>query len=392
MAKSEKTSLTKDFFAELIKDTDMMMASESTSMTSILRPKIRHPLWVLNCLCGGGIPMSLQTEFCGQPSSGKTTGAYTMLGNYLRDNPNGVGVIIDMEGSMDNSRLINLGVDVNRVIRQPAQSLENGFGNMFRIFTKLKEAKEKIPEISVMVVFDSISSGGTDKQHQTAEEGNSVYGSGPILETPRILKQNTANVFPFIEDLPILIVYINQVSTVGIGTYVPKIDSVGGWAFKHNMQFSLIYGAPKDVYEDGFIVGTRCDVDVKKSKLSPKFVEIPCIVSANGGTVDEVGSFLEYIAKAHVGIIKTGSYYSIKETIDLMIERYPVLKDNAKLMNYYKSIRRADLYKMVREDEDMQKFLQIRLIDFIDEKYPLQRDINNAYQQELIKTCSYFSK
>lgn len=389
---NSRIEVNEQFLQDLIKDTDIILAKDSSSMNSELRPKIKHPLWVLNCLLGGGLPMTLQTEFCGPPSSGKTTGAYTMLGNFLRNNPDGVAIIIDTEGSMDTDRLTILGVDVSRVLRLPASSIENGFGTMFKMFVKLTEARKRNPNITVMVVFDSVSSGGTNKQHDTAENGNSVLNAGAMMELPRILKQNTANVFPFIEKLPILVVYINQVSTVGIGTYAPKLDSIGGNGFKHNMQFSLMYSAPKDVYEDGFVTGSECTVNVKKSKISPKFIDIPCVVNANGGVIDEVDSFFRYLAYGNVGIIKTGAYYSICDTIDLMIEKYPILKDNPDLMKYYKSIRKNDLYQMLKNDKDLQNFLQIRLIDFIDDKFPMQRDINGSYQKELMKECSYFNK
>ena len=379
---------------ELIKDTDFIMAEDSSSMNSNLRSKVPHPLWVINCICGGGIPLSLQTEFSGVPASGKSTSSYIMLGNFLKTNPNGIGVIIDTEGSMDKTRLVELGVDINRVIRLPATSIENGFGNMFKILTKLsnRSSEDNEDDVSVMIVFDSISAGGTNKQHQTAESGNSVLNAGSMMELPRILKQNTANVFSFIENIPVLVVYINQVSTVGIGGYAPKVESIGGFGFKHNMQFSLMYGAPKDVYEGKFIVGSECNVQIKKSKISPKFIDIPCFIDVrNGGKIDEVISFMNYLSSGDVGIIKTGSYYNIKDTIDYMIERYPLLKDNKDLMGYYKSIRRGDLVNYIRNDNNLKNFLQIRLIDFINDIYPLQKEINNDFRESLINSCSYFS-
>lgn len=378
---------------ELIKDTDFIRAEDSSSMNSVLRGKVPHPLWVINCICGGGIPLSLQTEFSGVPSSGKTTSSYIMLGNFLKTNPNGVGVIIDIEGSMDLERLIALGVDTDRIIRLPSTSIEKGFGNMFSILKKLIDRKSEGTEIPVMIVFDSVSTGGTNKQHQSANSGESVLNAGSMMELPRILKQNTANVFPFIEDLPALIVYINQVSTTGIGGYNPKVQSVGGFGFHHNMQFELVYGTPKDVYDGSFIVGSECDVTIKKSKISPKFIHIPCYIDVRkGGKIDEAVSFMNYLATKDVDIISTGSYYSIKKTIDLMVEQYPVLKDDKNLMKYYKSIRKGELADSIRNDNDLKNFLQIRLIDFINEIYPLQREINNGYREELIKECSYFNK
>lgn len=144
-------------------------------------------------------------------------------------------------------------------------------------------------------------------------------------------------------------------------------------------------------YENGFIMGTECNVNIKKNKLCPKFADIPCVIDATkGGAIDEVYSIYEYLTASHIGIIKTGSYYNIKETIDFMIERYPILKDNESLMSYYKSIRKNDLLQYMRDDKDLLNFLQIRLIDLIDDIYPLQRNINGDYQKKLITECKYF--
>lgn len=381
------------FMDDLIDGTDMVRVEEGSLMNTDSRPKARFPLWVINCILGGGIPLTLQTEFSGLPASGKTTSAYQTLANYLNQYPDGIGVVIDTEGSMDVPRLKSFGIDTTRVIRQPAKSIENAFGSMFSIFTRLRKAREKNPNISVMVVFDSISSGGTNKQHDAAENGNSVLNAGSMMELPRILKQNTANVFPYIEQLPILVVYINQVSTTGIGSYVTKVESVGGFGLKHNLQFSLVWGPPKDCYENGFITGTECDVMMKKSKISPKFIEIPCFINAkDGGRVDEAASFMKYLQKGNVGLIKTGSWYNMNETMDKLMEKYSDIIDKEAVEKYKGNIRRLDLENKIRNDEQLQLLLQIALIDFVDDIYPLQRNINNEYQKELIKQCELFKE
>lgn len=379
------------FMEDLVSDTDIVLVETGSLMNTESRPKAQFPLWVVNCIIGGGIPLTLQTEFSGRPQSGKTTSAYQTLAKYLQENPDGIGLIIDTESSVDMKRLVAMGIDVKRVVRLPSISIENAFGNMFKMFKKLQKARESNPNLSIMVVFDSVSSGGTNKQHDAAQSGNSVLNAGSMMELPRILKQNTANVFPFIESLPILIVYINQVSTTGIGSYVTKVESGGGFGFSHNMQFSLVWGTPKDCYEDGFIIGTECDVAMKKSKISPKFIEIPCFINArNGGEIDEAASFMKYLQKSNVGLIKTGSWYNMNETMDNLIEKYKGRIDEERVQAYKGNIRRLDLERKIREDEELQYLLQIALIDFIDDKFPPQREINNDYQLELMNKSSIF--
>jgi len=74
-----------------------------------------------------------------------------------------------------------------------------------------------------------------------------------------------------------------------------------------------------------------------------------------------------------------------------MINKYPILNQNPDLMAYYKSIRKNDLLQAMRDDTDLLNFLQIRLIDLINDIYPLQENINGEYKKKLISECKYFN-
>lgn len=131
-------------------------------------------------------------------------------------------------------------------------------------------------------------------------------------------------------------------------------------------------------------------VKLEKSKLSPKLVDIPCYIDVTqGGKIDEVTSFVKYLINR--GIVVTGSWYNIKDTVKKMTEKYPILETKAELQEYTeKNIRKDDFYKLCHENKDMLNFLQITLIDYIDDIYKMQRDVNGEYQKELMKNCKYF--
>lgn len=220
-----------EFFQELLKGTKFVMADTGSLMNN--RPKVETPLLALNCIFGGGIPLAIQEEISGVPASGKSTLAYSMMAKFQHQYPeNGVSVIIDLEGSTDDIRLRQLGIDSSKVIRLGAESIEEAFQNMFMMFNKLVKLKEQGTDLKLFIIFDSLSAGGTNKQHESIQNGGTAmtFGGG-MMELPRILKQNIMNVVPFLEKIDASVHYINQVFMQGIGTYAPKTGSGGGFGW-----------------------------------------------------------------------------------------------------------------------------------------------------------------
>lgn len=377
-----------DTFSELMKDTQFVLADTGSLMTA--RGKVRTPLYVLNCILGGGVPLSVISEASGPPSSGKSTFFYQTAGLFQKQYPKGVVMILDIEASMDNSRLKTLGVDTSRVLRLPSTTMESAFKNLFvvleKVAKKIECGESDINEL--FVVYDTISTGGTEKQHTAAIEGKGVMNAGGMQEAARVLKQNIANLFPYIERIPIHLGLLNQVFTQ-FGTWTSSVSSGGGFGLKHGAHIHFNFSKGNEVLEDGFLVENKGSMKLEKSKLSPKILDIPCNIDiTKGGIIDEVGSFVEYISHTNIGIIKTGSWYSIKDTIDYAVENYGI--DRSCLVKYDRNIRRNDLYDAIRDDKDLLNLLQVRLIDFINSKYTAQREVNGDYREELIKDCSYF--
>lgn len=378
-----------DFFTDLMKDTEFRVASVGSLMHS--RNKVSTPLYVLNCIYGGGIPLGILSEISGAPGSGKSTFLYQCMGNYQAEYPNGVPVIYDMEASMDNARLKTLGVDTDKVLRLPAASMESAFSNMFKMLNKISTLKEKMKDISSFQIYDSISAGGTEKQHQAVGKGESAFGAGTIMEPQRIIKQNLSNVLPYMEEFPVFVGLINQVFTQ-INSYGgASLGSGGGMGLKHLCHSHIQFGKPSDnVNSKGFTIGTVSEVDLKKSKLSPKIAGIPCYIDVtNGGKIDEIESFFRYMVKLE--FISTGSWYKFSKQIqDSLATRFPQIVDNSELNTLIgKNIRQGDMRELVKSDPDLLNLLQVGLIEYIDNIYPAQREINEAYENSLIPNCRF---
>lgn len=384
----------KEFFNELIKGTDFVKCDEGSLMNN--RPKVLTPLHVLNCITGGGLPLAIQEEVSGVPASGKSTFCYSMLGTFQKQyGDNGVGVILDLEGSTDDTRLKQLGIDSSKVLRLPAVSIESAFENMFKMFKKLIDMKEKTgKDIKLFIIFDSLSAGGIQAQHDSIEQGGTAmtFGSG-MMALPRILKQNMANVTPFLEKIDASVHYINQVFMQGIGTYAPKTGSGGGYGKDHMMDLKLEFGTAKnDIIKEGstdYMVGSYSNLKITKSKLGPKFTNIPCYVDVrNGGTIDEVKSLFMYLQNSDY--IKTGAWQKFDDIFDYMEEKFGD-KLNIEQLNQLRGNKRGnDLLLAMREDVDLVDFMQIFLIEKICDVYPAHSLVTNEFRQTLVNKCNYF--
>ena len=119
------------------------------------KPMVETPVYVLNDLLGGGLPLGAIIEVYGPNASGKSSIMYETLGNFQKQYPNGVAFIIDSESSTDNSRLKQLGVDTMKAPRMGASTLEDGFEQINSILKKMNE-DERYKGSPVFILWDKL--------------------------------------------------------------------------------------------------------------------------------------------------------------------------------------------------------------------------------------------
>ena len=133
-------------------------------------------------------------------------------------------------------------------------------------------------------------------------------------------------------------------------------------------------------------------VKLGKSKLSPKMIDIPCYIDATmGGRIDEVVSFFQYISSTSISLIKPGAWYSMKDTLDNMARKYPVLATK-EVESLTKNMRKNEIIEEMKSNPDLCLLLQVALIDYINGWYPMQEKINSEYKNELMLKCRYFTR
>lgn len=146
-----------DIVQDLIDGTNFELNSESQVLTSNVM-RVHTPLEVINCMLGGGIPLNGIYHTWGPPKGGKSTWLYQTMGEFQKQYPEGVSVIIDNESSSDPNRLLGLGVDPTKVLRLPITSIENGFLSLEKMIdNKLKN--KKLKDLPMFVIWDTISRG-----------------------------------------------------------------------------------------------------------------------------------------------------------------------------------------------------------------------------------------
>lgn len=354
----------------LMKGTNAHLVSDMSAAVMNDREKIPTPIPALNCIFGGGLPLGLICEAYGDPASGKSSTWYQTMGNFQKAHPDGISIIIDTEASVDTVRMPKLDVDPARTVRVPSDSLEKGFETLFQILDNKQEDPEW-RDRPVMVLWDTISVGATEKQLSTGQ----LYGGG-MSERPRILKNELQMLMPRIEKQPMLVVLLNQVTTE-MTQFGGRISSGGGWAIKHNAHVRIRYIGGKTEYEDDvYATYKNSIVTLEKSKISPLFKDIPILINVKkSGSVDGPASMAVYAAD-HLGYIdKKGS----RRTSKPLALKYPEYADSGAFGKFCQvdgaSFYMKEYIEYARHNEDYETLLELAFAEDISSHYETQADV-----------------
>lgn len=355
----------------LTKGTGFKLSSKSEVLNQ--RKKVRTPIEALNCILGGGIPFGTIVQSYGPPRAGKSTWMYQMMGNFQKEYPNGVAVIIDTESSADGGRLEYLGVNTSKVLRLPSTSIESGFLALLKLLEN-KSTNPELKDVPVFVIWDTISKG-------LAQDG-STQSRMNAQDRARIIKNYMSPVMAQIEKQDFILGLLNQVIYTTDSYGNRKMDSGGGIALKHDVHLSTRMNVSGDGdRSNGFLLSRTSIVDIDKSKLGPEISGIPVIIDVKeGGLIDEVRSFTDYMARLGFFVNSSGWY------------RYDDLMNKYKLNPFYKilewnnkSYRYNDIQDLMKNDKLMYLTMRYLFMTYIAEMYKLQSKVMEDYYNSVIK-------
>lgn len=225
-------------------------------------------------ILGGGIPLGRLTEVYGLTGSGKSTFAV-----HLSRIATQLGVItiwIDIEGTADNNRMEQLGVDVSKLF-----SIQSGEGRLKNTVELSVEAvgkeleywidtfNEKIPGVPIVFIWDSLGATRTQKEID-----------GGIDEKQMGLKASATQkvinaVTPKLNDTNTGLIVINQArDDMNAGMYGDPIKSTGGRAFEHSASLRIKVHQASKLKQKSELTGKDeyhghiMRIETKKSKLS----------------------------------------------------------------------------------------------------------------------------
>lgn len=357
----------------LMEGTEAHLVSDSSSAVMHDRPKIPTPIPQLNCIFGGGLPLGIIVEAFGEPSSGKSSTMYQTLGNFQKKFPEGIGIIVDTEASVDRERMPFMGCDPDKILRIPAGSVESGFNQVFKILDN-KSKNEELKKLPVFILWDTIGINATQKQLDTGDQF-----SGGMLEKAKTIKFELSRLLPIIEEQPIIVVLLNQVTTK-MGRFGSSLTSGGGWGIKHNAHLRIRYNSGKTEYNGPYAVSKTSTLDLVKSKISAQFEHVNIVLDiTKGGIVDPVRSFLDY-CRDQLGYFKIAAWSKMDPIKDRHPEYHKYLGDF-----FNKSFRYNDLVKYSEEHKEMILFLELLFTEDIQNMYSYQAEVCEPYKEEIVK-------
>lgn len=225
-------------------------------------------------IMGGGIPLGRLSEIYGLPGSGKSTFAV-----HLSKALTQLGVLtiwIDVEGTADNNRMEQLGVDVSKLF-----TIQAGDGRLKNVIELSVEQvgkeleywidtfNEKIPNVPIVFIWDSLGATRTETEIKggidTKQIGIKASATQKVINaiTPKLNETNTG------------VIVINQArDDLDAGMYGDKVKSSGGKAFEHSasLRIKVNKGAQVKQFKDTAgaeeYSGHLMRLETKKSKLT----------------------------------------------------------------------------------------------------------------------------
>lgn len=338
---------------------------------------------MINIMGVGGFNMRTIVECWGNPKSGKSTFTYQTAGLFLKQYGEHARVLIcDSEISADFLRMeyafgIVPGVILDedgtenvieggdpRVVLVPGMTIEMAASSI------LKHMKSWHDEGLVsMHIWDSISSS------QPKSEYNEVLASvkdnketnkwtGGMMLKPRLLAFYLNNMLAQLWHTNAIIFLINQ-ARAKIGAYHGGEMSGGGYAFKHDIHYSLRFSYKKSFDQSigNVRLGTMSSVTMDKSKFMPKIFDVPIFIyDDRGGIIDPLEEIL--MMALEMGAIKsTRGWYAFSDSAKEKLPDVPGIGSKFHGWTKLTEAVKQDLYRPLKKVLELDIREKFKLVD-----------------------------
>ena len=311
----------------------------------------------------GGLPVGRITEITGLEGSGKSLLAAHSIADTQKKG--GLGVYIDTENAMNQEFLEAIGVDVNKMLYVPLETVEDIFEAIDSIIESVRSSdKKKL----VTIVVDSVA-GASTKVEISADYDQAGYATQKAI----IISKAMRKVTNLIGRERISLIFTNQLRTrLGVSFGDPWTTSGGkAIAFHSSCRLRLKQMGQLKSKVGGVdqVVGIKTRAQVIKNRMGPPLRSVDYDIYFDSG-IDNYGSWLQMM-KSYKLVNQSGAWYTYvdKETgeeikfqaknfEDILIER-PEIKESiynqicdAYIMSYKQSSAEANIDNIEVADFD----------------------------------------
>jgi recombination protein RecA len=311
----------------------------------------------------GGLPVGRITEITGLEGSGKSLLAAHSIADTQKKG--GLGVYIDTENAMNQEFLEAIGVDVNKMLYVPLETVEDIFEAIDSIIESVRSSdKKKL----VTIVVDSVA-GASTKVEISADYDQAGYATQKAI----IISKAMRKVTNLIGRERISLIFTNQLRTrLGVSFGDPWTTSGGkAIAFHSSCRLRLKQMGQLKSKVGGVdqVVGIKTRAQVIKNRMGPPLRSVDYDIYFDSG-IDNYGSWLQMM-KSYKLVNQSGAWYTYvdKETgeeikfqaknfEDILMER-PEIKESiynqicdAYIMSYKQSSAESNIDNVEVADFD----------------------------------------
>jgi RecA/RadA recombinase len=210
----------------------------------------------------GGMPDNKIMAIAGESATGKTYFTLGIVGQFLKDFPDGAVLYFDTEQAVTSSMFKDRGIDPNRIAVFPVNTVEEFRHQAVTILDSYLalSQKEKKP---MMIVLDSLGMLSTNKEMADTAEGKTTKDmtrAQVIKATFRVLtlKLGKANV-------PLIMT--NHTYDI-IGSMYPTKEMGGGSGLKYAASTIVYLSKRKEKDSDGSVVGNVIHCKLYKGRIT----------------------------------------------------------------------------------------------------------------------------
>lgn len=278
------------------------------------RDEVTTRIPMLNIALGGGLNTGLQsglTVFAAPSKHFKTLFGLTMVAAYMKKYPEAICLFYDSEFGASEAYFRSMGVDLERVVHTPIQSVEQLKIDMVNQLEEITRGEK------VIIFIDSIGNTASKKETQDALDEKQVGD----MSRAKSLKSLFRIVTPYLTIKDIPCVAINH-TAMEIGGMYPKEIMGGGTGIMYSAS-TVFFISKRQVKEGTELTGYDFTLKAEKSRTVQEKSTFPITVNFKGG-IDPFSGLLEMATE--IGFVvkpKAGWYcrsYLDEETGEMVQE------------------------------------------------------------------------